>query len=157
MTSILKIENGIETQTDSNIRILQALKVSGVTSWAVTGQASGLTTYPYAGHYDDPDAPANDIQFGVPRELFFTVASGNLSAQQFNLYWSSYMAEITDKDSKLLKCKMRLTVADIATLDFSKLVWIDGALWRLVKISDYNVSTPDLCDVELLKVIEITY
>jgi hypothetical protein len=157
MTSILKIENGIETQTDSNIRLLQALKVSGVTSWAVTGVASGLTTYPYAGHYDDPDAPANDIQFGVPRELFFNLTSGAVNVQQFNLYWSSYMAEITDKDSKLLKCKMRLTVADIATLDFSKLIWIDGALWRLVKISDYNVSTPDLCDVELLKVIEISY
>lgn len=164
MTSILKIENGIETQTDSNIRILQALKVSGVTHWAITDGGGGphtgggsLSVYPYAGHYDDPDAPGNDIQFGVPRELFFNLSSGAVNVQQFNLYWSSYMAEITDKDSKLLKCKMRLTVADIATLDFSKLVWIDGALWRLVKISDYNVSVPDLCDVELLKVIEISY
>jgi hypothetical protein len=52
---------------------------------------------------------------------------------------------------------MRLTIADIATLDFSRLVWVDGALWRLVKITDYNLSEPDLCDVELLKTIEIIY
>jgi hypothetical protein len=156
-SSILKIENSIETQTDSNIRILQGLKVTGVTAWNINGQASGLTVYPYAGHYDDPDAPSNDINFGVPNELFFELATGEVNVQQFNLYWSSYMAEISDKDSKLMRCKMRLTIADIATLDFSKLIWVDGALWRLVKITDYNLSEPDLCDVELLKTIEIIY
>jgi hypothetical protein len=156
-SSIMKIENLIESQTDSNIRILQGLKVTGVTAWNINGQASGLTVYPYAGHYDDPDAPSNDINFGVPNELFFELAAGAVNVQQFNLYWSSYMAEISDKDSKLLRCKMRLTIADIATLDFSRLVWVDGALWRLVKIADYNLSEPDLCSVELLKTIEIIY
>jgi hypothetical protein len=156
-SSIMKIENAIETQVDSNIRIMQALKVTGVTGWAIIGQASGITVYPYAGHYDDPDAPSNDINFGVPNELFFALTNGSVNVQQFNLYWSSYMAEISDKDSRMMKCKMRLTVADIATLDFSKLIWIDGALWRLVKVTDYNLSEPDLCEVELLKTIEITY
>jgi acetoacetate decarboxylase len=52
---------------------------------------------------------------------------------------------------------MRLSIADIATLDFGKLVWVDGALWRLHKIVDYNMSEADLCEVQLLKVIEITY
>jgi hypothetical protein len=156
-SSIMKIENAIETQVDSNIRIMQALKVTGVTGWAIIGQASGITVYPYAGHYDDPDAPSNDINFGVPNELFFALTNGSVNVQQFNLYWSSYMAEISDKDSRMMKCKMRLTVADIATLDFSKLIWIDGALWRLVKITDYNLSEPDLCEVELLRVVEILY
>jgi hypothetical protein len=156
-SSIMKIENAIETQTDSNIRILQGLKVTGVTAWNITGQASGLTVYPYAGHYDDPDAPSNDINYGVPNELFFTLTNGAVNVNQFNVYWSSYMAEISDKDSKLMRCKMRLTIADIATLDFSRLIWVDGALWRLVKITDYNLSEPDLCSVELLKTIEIIY
>jgi hypothetical protein len=156
-STILKLENNIESQTDSNIRILQALHVTGVTAWNITGQVSGLTSYGYAGHYDDPDAPSNDIHFGVPAELFFTVTSGNLSNHQFNVYHSSYMAEITDKDSRLLKCKMKLNITDIFNLDFSKLIWIDGALWRLVKIIDYNMSEPDVCEVELLKVIEKIY
>jgi hypothetical protein len=156
-SSIMKIENLIESQVDSNIRLLQAKTVTGVTSWNVTGVVSGLTEYPYAGHYDDPDAPSNDIQFGVPKELFFTLLAGDVSTHQFNIYWSSYMAEITDKDSRLMRCKMRLLVSDIATLDFGKLIWIDGALWRLHKITDYNMSSPDLCEVQLLKVIEIVY
>jgi hypothetical protein len=156
-SSILKIEATIESQVDSNIRLLQAKTITGVTAWDVTGQASGLTSYPYAGHYDDPDAPSNDNQFGVPQELFFTLATGDVSTTQFNVYWSSYMAEITDKDSRLMRCKMRLSIADIATLDFGKLVWVDGALWRLHKIVDYNMSDADLCEVQLLRVIEVSY
>lgn len=156
-STILKIENNIEARTNSNIRILQCKNVTGVTSWNINGVSSGITNYMYAGHYDDPDAPNSDIHFGVPNELYFTLVTGNISNQQFNLYWSSYMAEITDKDSKLLTATFKLDVLDILNLDFGKYVWIDGALWRLNKIEDYNVSEPDLCKVSLLKVIEKEY
>ena len=156
-SSILKIENSNETQTDSNIRLLLAYNVTGVTAWNITPGVNGLTTYGYAGHLNDPDVPSNDINFGAPRELFFTLTNGNLSNNQFNIYHSSYMAEITDKDSRLMRCKMRLTVADIVSLDFGKLIWIDGALWRLNKITDFNVNEPDVTAVELLKVIEKIY
>jgi hypothetical protein len=67
------------------------------------------------------------------------------------------MAEITDKDSRLLTAKFKLDIADIINLDFGKLVYIDGALWRLNKIVDYNMSEPDLCTVSLLRVIEKEY
>lgn len=156
-STILKLENNIEQTTNSNIRILQFANVTGVTSWNINGVSSGLTNYGYAGHYDNPDAPSNDIHFGVPNELYFTLTTGNLSNQQFNLYWSEYMAEITDKDSKLLTATFKLDVLDIINLDFGKLIWIDGALWRLNKIEDYNMSNPDLCTVSLLKVIEKVY
>jgi hypothetical protein len=157
MSTILKIENNIESSVDSNIRLLQAATVTGVTSWNLLTLASGLTEYPYAGHYDNPDAPSNDIQFGVPKELFFTVVAGDVSSQQFNLYWSEYMAEITDKDSKLLTATIKLDIVDILNIDFGALIWVDGALWRLNKIEDYNMSEPDLCKVSLLKVIEKEY
>lgn len=156
-STILKLENGIESQIDSNIRLLQAKNVTGVTAWNISGVVSGLTNYGYAGHYDDPDAPSNDIHFGVPRELFFTLVSGDITVQQFNLYWSEYMAEITDKDSKLLTAYIKLNVTDIINLDFGAFVWIDGALWRLNKIEDYNISEPDLCKASFLKVIEKVY
>lgn len=156
-STILKIENNNETQTDSVIRLLQAKKVTGVTSWNIISYASGLTSYGYAGHFDDPDVPANDLNFGAPKELFFTVLSGSINVNQFNVYWSPYMAEITDKDSRLLRCKVKLTAADIFTLDFGKYVYIDGAYWRLVKVSDYNLTDPDVCEVELLKVINTIY
>lgn len=67
------------------------------------------------------------------------------------------MAEITDKDSKMLIANFYLTPKDIFELDFSKYIFVDGVLFRLNKITDYNASVPSDCQVELLKVINTTY
>jgi hypothetical protein len=159
-STIFKKNGSTEEQINSNIRILQAKKITGVSSWDIKDGATVLgsyTKYGYAGHLDDPDAPSNDINFGVPKELFFTLATGNLSVNQFNVYWSPYMAEITHKDSKLFTGKFYLNSKDISELDFSKLIYMDSALWRLNKIEDYNVTYPELSTVTLLKVIHTIY
>lgn len=150
----------VEENTDSNIRILQTKKVTGVTSWDIKNGATVLgsyTVYGYAGHFDDPDAPTNDIQFGVPEELFFTLAAGSLNVNQFNVYWSAYMAEITDKDSKIMTCKLRLTKRDVYRLNFATLIYIDGCLYRINKIKDFNATNEDTCEGEFLKVINRLY
>ncbi len=152
---------GVEQESDTNIRILQAKKITGVNAWAIkngdVNLQTGITVYGYAGHYDDPDAPANDIQFGVPRELFFTLVSGAINVNQFNVYWSSYMAEITDKDSKLLTAHFKLNNRDIYNLDFSKLIYLDGSYFRLNKIIDWNATEPEVTKCELLKAINLVY
>lgn len=159
-STIFKQSNEQEERIDSNIRILQSKKITGVASWDILDGVSVLssqTEYGYAGHFDDPDAPSNDLNFGALRELFFVLASGNLTVTQFNVYWSSYMAEITDKDSKLLSAFFYLTALDILNLDFSKKIFIDGNLFRLNSIKDYNASSPSDCEVELLKVNYLIY
>lgn len=159
-STIFKSSNGVEEKIDSNIRILQSKKITGVPSWDIKDGVTVLssqTVYGYAGHLDNPDAPANDLNFGALRELFFTLASGDLTKTQFNVYWSSYMAEITDKDSKLLSAWFYLTVKDILTLDFSKKIWIDGVLFRLNAIKDYNASNINDCECELLKINYLIY
>ncbi len=158
--TIFKSNNGVEETIDSNIRILQTKKVTGVTSWDIKNGVTVLTStnnYGYGGHFDDPDNVANDLNFGALAELFFILVAGDLTVTQFNVYWSSYMAEITDKDSKLLTGKFYLTPADILNLDFSKYVNVDGNLFRLNKITDYNLIKPDLCEIQLLKVINTLY
>jgi len=151
-----------EEQTDSNIRVLQTKKVTGVSSWVIQATKGGstltsTTSYGYAGHLNDPDIPSNDLNFGAPEELFFTLATGDLSVNQFNVYWSPYMAEIADKDSKLLTAHFYLTPKDINELDFSTYIVVDGNLFRLNTIKDYNMSEPGDCQVELLKVINGSY
>jgi hypothetical protein len=115
------------------------------------------TEYGYAGHLDDPDAPASDIGFGVPKELYFGLVSGDLTANLFNTYYSPYLAEITDKDSRLLTAEFRLTIQDIYDLNFQKLIYIDGALFRLSKVIDWNTGGDDLTKCELLKVVNLIY
>lgn len=161
VTAMYKKNAGVEETFATNIRILQAKKVTGVASWKIKNGVSdlitGLTVYGYGGHYDDPDAPANDIHFGVPAELYFTLVTGAVNVTQFNVYWSPYMAEITDKDSKLLTCYMKLTNSDIFNLNFGTIIYVDGSYWRLNKIEDYNANSDDVCKVELLKVINLLY
>lgn len=159
-STIFKLNNSVEENMDSVIRILQSKRVTGVTSWDIkdgVSVLSSVTEYGYAGHINDPDAPSDDLNFGALNELFFTLVSGDLTATQFNLYWSSYMAEITDKDSKLLTGKFYLTPKDIFSLDFSKYVYLDGVLFRLNAVRDYNTTIPNDCEVQLLKVINTLY
>lgn len=149
-----------EENVDSNIRILQTKKITSVTQWSIkngTTVLNTLTKYGYAGHLDDPDIPTNDLNFGATKELFFILSAGNLSDNQFNIYWSGYMREITDKDSKLVAGSFYLSTRDILNLDFSKYVYVDGVAFRLNAIKDYNASTPSDCVVELLKVNSSAY
>ena len=160
-SSIYKLSNSnnAEDKMDSVIRILQAKKITGRTSWAIKNGATTLasyTAYGYAGHVDDPFNPQADINWGATKEVFYN-ASAVTAANLFNGYWSEYIAEITDKDSKLLTCSVKLNEVDIYNLDFSKLIYIDGSLWRLNKVSDYNPMDFNVTKVELLKVIELTY
>lgn len=149
-----------EENVDSNIRILQSKKITGISSWDMKDGVTVLNTltrYGYAGHLDDPTLPTNDLNFGATRELFFILTAGNLSNNQFNVYWSGYMREITDKDSKLVTANFYLTARDILNLDFSKYIYVDGVAFRLNAIKDYNASKPSDCVVELLKVNLASY
>ena len=161
-STILKSSNGNEETIDSNIRILQTKVVTGVTSWNIlaadnTTVLGTYTDYLYAGHFDNPDVPTNDIGFGVPDELFFTLLSGVLNVNQFNVYWSAYLAELTDKDARLVTATFKLPLKEIANLDFGKYKYIAGVLYRLNKIIDYNTSREDTCSVEVIKVINKIY
>ena len=163
--TIFKLSNTQNTQsedpTDHVIRIMQIRKITGVSSWHIRNSngnlGAALTSYGYAGHLDDPDAPTADINFGVPRQVYFAIPTNYPTANLFNGFWSDYIAEITDKDSKLLTCNVYLKISDIYGLDFSKLIYIDGALWRLNRVIDYNPTNPESTKCEFLKVIELTY
>ena len=124
--------NPSEDPIDHNIRIMQVRKITGVSAWDLKGNSgnlvNNLTYYGYGGHLNDPDVPTSDINFGVPKEIYFPLSVSYPSANLFNGFWSDYVAEITDKDSKLLTCNVYLKLTDIYGLDFSKLIYIDGAL-----------------------------
>jgi hypothetical protein len=152
--------NTAEDPIEHVVRLMQVKKITGVDSWKILNDNNNLgnnTTYLYAGHFDDPDVPNADLNFGATKELFFTLAAGNLSNNLFNTYYSPYLAEITDKDSRLLTANFKLTQLDIFNLDFSKFIYIDGGLYRLSKVIDYTAETNDVTKVELLRVINKVY
>ena len=155
----LSSNNTTEDAMDSVIRIMQKKKITSVASWTIKNGATTLTTltsYGYAGHLDDPNNPTNDINFGSPKEIQIVVSSYP-TTNLFNAYHSEYIAEITDKNSKLLTCSALLNTIDIFNLDFSKYIWIDGILFRLNKVEGYNPMEYNTTKISLLKVIETTY
>jgi hypothetical protein len=158
-SNIYKISSSgtTEDNMDSIIRILQAKKITGKNSFRIkngaTNVGSSLTSYGYAGHLDDPYTPNNDLNFGAPREIYFG-ATSYPTTNLFNAYYSDYMAEITDKDSKLLTCNALLNTYDIQALDFSKFVYIDNVLYRLNMVEGYNPVNYNTTKIELLKVID---
>jgi len=151
--------NSAEDSMDSIIRIMQVKKIASVASWSIKNLSATLltlTSYGYAGHLDDPANPQNDVNFGAPKEVFYS--SDNFTSNNvFNVFHSTYMSEITDKNSKLLTCSALLNTIDIFNLDFSKYIWIDGVLFRLNKVEGYNPMEYNTTKISLLKVIETTY
>jgi len=151
--------NTKENQMDSVIRIMQAKKITGRTSYNILNGGATvdtITTYGYGGHLNDPYTPINDINFGVPFEIQFNVNTYP-TTNVFNAYHSEYIAEITSKDSKLLTCSALLDTVDIMNLDFSKFYWIDGILFRLNKVDGFNPMEYKTTKISLLKVIETKY
>lgn len=162
-TAIYKLSNNNTTEDsmDSVVRILQAQKLTATTYSIKNGATvlGSLTDYGYAGHlYFDVALgyPTSDINFGAPKEIYFPSTSYP-TTNLFNAYYSDYMAEITDKDSKLLTCNALLNTLDILNLDFSKLIWVDGVLYRLNNVESYNPMEYTTTKIKLLKVINKTF
>ena len=167
--AIYKLNNNVEEITEFNIRILFARKISSVTSWKILKETRNLfgiydtygtfTSYGYAGHYDSPTAVTYDLNFGALKELFYdlpySIFYSGLSNNLFNLFYSSYFAEITDKDSRLVTYTMKFDPKDIYKLDFGIFVYVDNILYRLIRIIDYVDG--ETCKVELLRVIYVSY
>lgn len=110
------------------------------------------TTYPYAGHLDNTKNPTFDLNFDTSRTIFYgsgfnpTITNGNL----YNIYWKNYINQITDKDSKIMKCKMKLTNNDISQLSFRDSYLIDRQYYILYKITK-NINEDGLASCEFLK------
>ena len=150
-------ENTKEDPMDHVVRIFQIKKITGVTSWNILNNSTVLTTltkYLYCGHLDSPTNATKDISFGAPKQVYFNLTSGDLSNNLFNNYYSPYIFEITNKDSRLFTAHFDLNDIDIFNLDFSKYIFIDGGLYRLNKVVDYTAGGNELTKVELLRVIE---
>tara|TARA_R110000803_G_scaffold136142_3_gene203121 strand:+ start:982 stop:3885 length:2904 start_codon:yes stop_codon:yes gene_type:complete len=120
-----------------------------------------LTTYPYAGHLDDPYTPTLDLSFGTPRKLNWDNTYANtpiINMTNNNLhagYWYNYLQEITSKDSKVIEAYFYLTPYRMRQLDFKQLHLVDNTYYRLIEIIDYDRTQP-ITKLKLLKTEFVT-
>jgi hypothetical protein len=157
------IEEGAKP-TDANIRILYyGGLIPSDPTWVhrrtINLQDTYNSTYPYAGHWDEPITPTVDINFGLPYELYYQANSYTgmvqvTNANLFNIYHRNYINEVTDKDSKVMTGLFYLEPTDINKLDFRDQIVIDNSYWRLNKVMNYNPFKEGLTKVELIKIKE---
>jgi hypothetical protein len=111
-----------------------------------------LTQYPYVGHLDDIDHPTSDLNYGVPQTVYYpaTMYTNNNLLQ----YHNTFIQELVSRYGKLLTCYAKIDTSIINTLDFRNLININGVVYRLQKISDYDSTKERTTQIELLRLIQ---
>jgi hypothetical protein len=122
--------------------------------------------YPYSGNLNDPFIGykypnlVTDLNFDTSIYTYYN--NGNIIPKNnlYNTFYKNQFDEITDINSKIITCKIYLTPQDIYTFKFSDVIYImlggNGNYYHVNKISNYVISEPMTCDVELIKIKNIS-
>jgi hypothetical protein len=163
VSTIIAVDATLQQKTvKSNIRILYygGMKPS-VISWIHSSYDVGIWrgTYPYSGHFSDPYSPVLDINFGLPREIYYDNTYGSVTVTNNNLYNAYHrkqLEQITDKDSKIFKGYFLLNPVDIANLSFRSTYFFDNEYWILNKVMySSSIYQPSKCEFLKLKEVPI--
>ena len=146
-------------QGKSKIRILYWGGLLSCKRWFLKSTLlTSKTTYPYAGHLDNPYNPTFDLNYGSLINVYYDAALGvrlDLEVTDNNLYkayWEKTVLDFTNKNSKVLEAYFYLTVFDFITLSFRSQYFIKDAYYRLISVQDFDVSGTKLTKCKLLKV-----
>ena len=152
--TIIKADaNGVVSRFQGNIRILIYGGLIPTTTLWTFGNVT-LDKYPYCGHFDNPFNPTFDINFDLPKEIYYDSTYNTITLTDDNLYnrfWKKYIEEITDKNSKLVSGYFYLTPNDVSGLDFKKQYFFNNSYFRLHKLENYNPSDVSLTKCTFLK------
>lgn len=156
----IKIENGVVKPVKGvpRVAIRNGLK-SGNWTFTDTIDATNpanreeLTTYPCIHHFDNYQDPTFDQNFKLVSELFYN-ASVITTLNTFSKYYFQGLNEMTNIDAKILTAYFKLNPIDIRNLDFSRLKMLNGSLWRLNQVFDFDSDIQETTKVEMIKVLE---
>jgi hypothetical protein len=127
-------------------------------SWTIFTDIATYANYPVVHHFN---FEINDTNFLNPkwdlhfetREVRFDKIDTIPTLNLFNRFHEKNIKEITSKSSKLIEIYIKLTSKEILSIDFKKLIMIEGVLYKLNLISDFDSDAYESTKVELLKFI----
>ena len=79
--------------------------------------------------------------------------NGQVKSTAFNDYWSFYINELYDVDSRLVTLNIFLEPTEIPQIQLNDNIHIDGHYYRINKIKGANVTREDSVEVELIKTL----
>lgn len=104
-------------------------------------------------HYSVENPTIADFDLNWAPEVPLHNITANPYFTLFNLYWRDYLNEIYSPDARIMEGYFMLEISDITPVDFSALIFIKDAYWRILEISDYKYGTRETTKVKLLKVV----
>jgi hypothetical protein len=91
--------------------------------------------------------------FSIPRETYFNPSTAPVYANDiWTLRWKYLISEMYSEQNKLLTCYLYLTPEDYNKFKFNKFITIDGVLYLMNKIVDYNPDSLGPTKCELIQV-----
>lgn len=118
-----------------------------------TGTAYAQTVYPLANHLDSLTTATFDLNFGKPKEVFYT-ATTYTDDNLFFRHHAQFIRQLTGRDSKVVNAWFRLTEKDFYDNFMRRLCIIDGVVYRKNLVKDWIANDNKLVKVELLKITE---
>lgn len=150
--------SGVYSRTDFNVRFLRKNKtlMSTQNELRLIGYTAS-NSYPYAGHLDHPTAPNLDYNFGPIDFAYYPELKSMTPNTLVDEYWKNYLDDISDKNSRLIKCKIYLTPDDIARFNYNDNIYLegltdDGGHYFIVNKITYVPTNNLPSEVELIKV-----
>ena len=134
----------------------------GIISAGVTG-SSGLlsTTYPQATMVDRDKTASPVLSYGNIwvrdyDDVNKTYASPVVGEGLYHTYYNN-MIEMLKQNPRLRTAYIDLKITDVISLDFRKLVYIDGVYWKINKILDYQPNKNQATKVGVNGVVSVRY
>lgn len=115
-----------------------------------TSPADALKYFKYDqyNNYGFPYMINNTLDFGTPREIFIPATSIRPEIDIYNRYWSRYISDVYNVNTRIIKCKAFIQNIQNA---FREFYYYDNSLWILSKVEDWNSNTK-LCNATFTKV-----
>jgi hypothetical protein len=111
-----------------------------------------LSTYPAVHHFNSLTNPTFDLNFMLVDEVYYptTVVT---TVNSFSEYYFDMINEIVSAEGKLITLSVLLNNELIEAFNFKRLIMINGALFRVNKIIDFDSDIQATTKVELIKVL----
>jgi hypothetical protein len=120
------------------------------------GSTINYNGYPLVGEFNDPNNPTLSVLFGPPRQIYYQSFAA-VALTDLDLYTNYYSNELNNQvsaNAKLIRCNVLLQPIEINNLKLYDTVIVDGVRCIISKISDYNTTTIQPTQVELIQYVQ---
>lgn len=94
------------------------------------------------------------LDFGTAQELYVSKYGINEEVNIYSNFWKTYLEDLYDINTKILTVYVRLK-GKVGYDLLRQFYWFENAVWRINKITDWNIGLDDVTKVEFVKVQDL--